>query len=111
LISIDRKVLSEIVQAIVDEVSPERIILFGSRANGKGTDNSDIDLLIIETEPFCDGRSRRQEAARIWKTLAGIDAPKDILVYSHEEVERWKTSPNHVIACALREGMTLYARQ
>jgi predicted nucleotidyltransferase len=108
--SITEKVLSGIVQRIIDEVSPERIILFGSRAKGTNTEQSDIDLLIIESEPFTPERSRRKEASRIWKALSEFDIPKDILVYSHEEVERWKSSLNHVIASALREGITLYVR-
>ncbi|MGE5557663.1 MAG: hypothetical protein ACM3WV_03515 [Bacillota bacterium] len=33
---------------------------------------------------------------------------KDILVYSREEVERWRSARNHIIARALREGRLLY---
>lgn len=110
MISVTGKILEEMVQAIVNEVSPEQIILFGSRAKGICTDQSDIDLLIIESEPFIGGRSRRREAGRIWKSLIEFDVPKDILVYSHEEMEHWKSSLNHVIANALREGTTLYVR-
>jgi uncharacterized protein len=104
------KMLSRIRQRIIDEFAPERIILFGSHAKGKNTENSDLDLLIIESEPFTNGRSRRQEASRIWKAFSEFDVPKDILVYCHDEVERWKSSLNHIIACALREGLTLYVR-
>jgi hypothetical protein len=35
--------------------------------------------------------------------------PKDVLVYSRDEVERWKGSSNHVIRTALREGRVLYS--
>jgi hypothetical protein len=34
--------------------------------------------------------------------------PKDVLVYSRDEVERWKTSPNHMIRRVLQEGRVLY---
>jgi hypothetical protein len=45
---------------------------------------------------------------RIWRALAGFTVAKDILVYSHEEVERWRGARNHVIGRALREGRLLY---
>jgi hypothetical protein len=34
--------------------------------------------------------------------------PKDVLVYSRDEVARWKTSPNHMIRRVLQEGRVLY---
>lgn len=48
--------------------------------------------------------------ARLWRVLAPFNVAKDILVYSSDEVERWRGSPNHVLARALREGQVLYER-
>jgi hypothetical protein len=36
--------------------------------------------------------------------------PKDVLVYSREEFEKWQDSINHVVAIAVREGRLLYER-
>ena len=36
--------LDQMVQAIVDEVDPEQVILFGSRARGDNREDSDVDL-------------------------------------------------------------------
>lgn len=47
---------------------------------------------------------------RLLRVLSDIRAPKDLLVYSLEEIEKWKGAPNHVIARALREGEVLYER-
>jgi len=69
-----------------------------------------VDILIVEREAFGPGRSRRQEMARLWRLLAEFRVPKDILVYSSEEVKRWREARNHVIAHALREGRLLYDR-
>jgi hypothetical protein len=49
---IDEPLLQDIVDAIVQEVDPETIILFGSRARGDALPDSDVDLLIVEKEPF-----------------------------------------------------------
>ena len=102
--------LSQMVKIIVKETSPEKIILFGSQATRKVSPNSDIDLLIVESEPFGPTRSRRREMTRIWKALVHFALPKDILVYSHDEVEYWQSSVNHIIGRALREGRILYER-
>ncbi len=96
--------------AIVDAADPEQVILFGSRARGDAGPESDVDLVVIETEPFGPGRDRRTEAARLWRILAGFRFPKDILVYSREEAEYWRDSRNNVLARALREGRVLYER-
>ncbi|MEO8233188.1 MAG: nucleotidyltransferase domain-containing protein, partial [Ignavibacteriota bacterium] len=53
--------LKKIVKEIIEETGAEKIILFGSYAKSLQTDNSDIDILIIEKEPFGKNRSRRRE--------------------------------------------------
>ncbi len=102
--------LPRIVRRIVDLVHPEKIILFGSRARGTAEETSDIDLLVIESEPFGPGRNKFDELGRLYEHLGGFGIPKDILLYSHDEVEEWRSSINHVIARALREGKVLYER-
>ncbi len=102
--------LGQMVQAIVDEVDSEQVILFGSRVRGDSREDSDVDLVVVEAEPFGKTRSRRLEAVRLWKVLSGFSIPKDILVYSRDEVEYWRGSLNHVLARALREGKLLYER-
>lgn len=102
--------LERMVRAIVDEVDPEQIILFGSQARGDATAVSDFDFIVVEAGPFGAGRSRHDEEARLYRALAGCGAPKDILVYSRDDVEHWRDSLNHVLARALREGKVLYER-
>ena len=100
--------LDRMVQAIVDEVDPEQVILFGSRGRGEERENSDVDLIVVEAEPFGPGRSRHKELVRLYHALAGFHVPADILVYSHDDVAYWRDSLNHVLARALREGRVLY---
>ena len=102
--------LSDMVRAIVAEVDPEQVILFGSRARGDARKDSDVDLVVVESAPFGKERSRRREAVRLWRALSGLGVAKDILVYSRDEVEYWRDSLNHVLARALREGRVLYER-
>jgi len=102
--------LQQMARVIVREVEPERIILFGSHARGEARPDSDVDLLVIEREPFGKLRSRRREAALLWRALARFPVSKDILVYSQEEAAARKDSPSHLVAEALREGRVLYER-
>ena len=102
--------LQRMVRAIVEEVDPEQVILFGSRARGDAASGSDFDFIVVEAEPFDDGRSRHAEEVRLYRALAGCGAPKDILVYSRDDVDYWRDSLNHVLARALREGKVLYER-
>lgn len=102
--------LERMVRAIVEEVDPEQIILFGSRARGDAASGSDFDFVVVEAGPFDDGRSRHAEEVRLYRALAGCGASTDVLVYSRDDVEYWRDSLNHVLARALREGRVLYER-
>ncbi|OHC73669.1 MAG: hypothetical protein A3G18_02835 [Rhodospirillales bacterium RIFCSPLOWO2_12_FULL_58_28] len=102
--------LAAMVRSIVDAVQPERIILFGSSmARGEATEESDIDLLVMEREGFT-GRSRWRELQAIRKAIADFRISKDILLYSRDEVVRRQRSMNHIVAHAMKEGRLLYER-
>ena len=82
--------------------------MFGSRGRGDQRADSDIDLVVIEAEPFGRRRSRHQELVRLDGAVAGFPAPADVLVYSRDHVEYWRDSLNHVLARALREGRSFH---
>jgi len=103
-------VLQGMVDEIVREVDPDAIVLFGSWARGHAGADSDLDLLIVEPEPFTPHRSRRRELQRVRRALSRFRVPKDLLVYSSDEVARWRRSAGHVIGRAFREGRVLYER-
>ena len=110
MIEFDEALLDRMVTAIVAEVDPEMVILFGSRARGDATAKSDVDLLVVESAPFGKNRSRRDEESRLCRALARFHVPKDLLVFSRDELESWRDSLNHVAARAMREGRVLYER-
>ena len=106
----EKQLLQEMVEVIVREVDPETIILFGSRARGDARPDSDVDLLVVETEPFSVQRSRRLETMKLYRALINWPISKDLLVYSRDEFDKWKTSLNHVVGRASREGRILHER-
>ena len=103
-------VIDRMVAAIVAEADPEMVILFGSRGRGDFRAHSDVDLIVIEAEPFGPDRSRHKEMVRLRQALRPFSVPVDVLVYSREDVEYWRDSLNYVLARALREGKVVYER-
>lgn len=95
-----------IVSLIISNISPDKIILFGSYANGNPNEDSDLDLLIIkdmEVEKHKRGREIR-------KYLRGIKIPIDILVYTNKEFDKLKDDKTDFVFRILEEGMILYKR-
>jgi len=106
----EQELLQSMVDIIVREADPERIILFGSRARGDARPDSDVDLLIIESEPFSVQHSRFKASGNLYMKLADIGVSKDLLLYSRDEVDYLADSRNHVVGRAIREGKVLYER-
>lgn len=96
--------LEQITQRIVEGFHPQRLILFGSRARGDERRDSDVDLLIIA--PSTEPRWRR--AAPVYRALAGLGVPKDIVWWTPEEIAEWRGVKTHFITTVLREGIVLY---
>lgn len=101
-----RERIAQMVERIVELFCPERIILFGSYARGRIGPDSDVDLLVVMRGV---GR-KRQQAAKIHAALAGVGIPKDVVVVSPEELERFRDVVGTIIYPALREGRVLYER-
>jgi len=107
----EEALLQDMVDVIVREADPDAIILFGSRARGDAGPDSDVDLLVIEKDDFSPQHSRRLAAGLLYRRLAGFGVAKDLLLYSADEVSRYKHSRNHLVARALKEGRRLYERR
>jgi len=100
--------IDEIVKRVVEAAKPEKVVLFGSRARGEAGHASDVDLLVIQSEPFGKGRSRMAEIGKLERAVGSVPLSTDILLYSHDELERYRHAVNHVICRALEEGEVVY---
>jgi len=87
--------LAAVVKIIVEALDPEQIILFGSRARGDARPNSDLDFLIVQSEPFSAQKTRTAALAALWRKLALFPMSKDLLLYSRDEVDYWRDSLNN----------------
>lgn len=96
--------LDEAVRRIRAAVAPRRIVLFGSAARGEAGPSSDLDILVV----MPDGVHRRRTAGRIYRALAGLGVPKDVVVVTESDVRAFADEPSLVLCPALREGKELY---
>jgi predicted nucleotidyltransferase len=103
-------IIAEMCREIIQAQSPDCILLVGSCAQGNAQSGSDVDLLVVTREGFRPGQTRRQVTASIRRALSRFRVPKDILVYSRDEIEEWRDCKNHIIYTGLTEGRVLYER-
>jgi predicted nucleotidyltransferase len=99
------ELLEEIVHRLVEEFHPERIILFGSHAWGTPSPDSDIDLLVVVPT---SQSTPTQRAMRAHRALSGLGVPKDVMVRTREEIERYRLVPASLEAEILERGRPLY---
>jgi predicted nucleotidyltransferase len=103
-------ILQEMVGIIVRIANPEQVVLFGSRARDAAGPHSDIDFLIVGSGKSVKGTDELALLGNLWNVLRKFRFPIDLLLFSQDDVARWKDSRFHVIGTALREGRIVYER-
>jgi uncharacterized protein len=99
--------IPEMVDRIVDQFDPAKIILFGSHARGDAHRWSDIDFLVVFDEPV----DNRETAIAIQRSLRPYLVSKDIVVTDVETLKRRGDFVGTVYRPALREGEVMHERQ
>ena len=102
------KIKKQIVEAL-KPLNPEKIILFGSYAYGTPTEDSDLDICVIEK----DYKNKWEEKSKIRKALKQIRIAKDILLEKEEYFlthsdENWI---NSALYDARQKGIILYEQK
>ena len=103
---VDHTLFDEIVRRILETVSPEKIVLFGSHARARAGKASDVDILVI----IKSAQPRYKRSVPIYRALAGLLVPLDIVVFTPEEVSAWSTVPQAFVTSALASGRVLYEK-
>jgi len=100
------KSLRPAIQRIVQELNPEKIVLFGSYAYGIPNPHSDVDLLVI-MKTKASLKERSWEVSRL---LLPRPFPVDILVKTPQEVKNGLERGDFFLKEILTRGKVLYDR-
>src|ERR1035437_6159309 len=103
---IDAAKINEVVTKIVSRFNPDKIILFGSYANGTSNDDSDLDLLIVQETDL--PMHKRGTDIRLW--LIGSMIPVDLLIYTQSEFDQEKNRRFSFLSSAIKNSKVLYER-
>lgn len=101
-----RELLDEITKCIREISDLDQIILFGSMARGGWRPGGDLDILVVKE----DVESTRAEAAKIYRALADILVPIDIVVVLKTYLETHRNLIGTIVRPAVQEGVILYAQ-
>jgi len=92
-----------VINQIINNYNPEKIILFGSSASGKTNRWSDADLVIIKST-----KKRFYERIGEISSLIDHDIPLDFIVYTPDEFVKMSDSNYFVRDEILKKGKVVY---
>jgi predicted nucleotidyltransferase len=106
IIEKDRQIAEELKQRFLaaDGDRILRVILYGSRAQGSATEESDFDFLVVEKDPVL----KRQEMRRLRQAVADLDCPVDVWVMGEQEFEETRDVIGGLAYPAYTYGIVLY---
>ncbi len=96
--------IDEIKRRIVENIKPEKIILFGSYAEGSPKEDSDIDLLIVKDSDM----PTRIQSCKIRKMLSDLRVSVDVIIKTIKEFETYKDIIGTIIYPANKFGKVIY---
>ncbi|MFZ4805184.1 MAG: nucleotidyltransferase domain-containing protein [Synechococcus lacustris] len=96
--------LAQVVQRLMADAAPKRLILFGSAARGDLGQANDLDLLVIERTVT----SRYHEALRLRRLLGDVLMPIDLLVTSEDLYLERSQMPGTLEYRVAKEGRVLH---
>ena len=96
--------IKSIVKQLIHLYRPEKVVLFGSLAEGKINQGTDIDLFIIKSEVPELGVDRIRQL----DTIIKYSLATDFIIYKPTEVEQRLKLGDPFVTNILKEGKILY---
>ena len=97
----------DLVAQLVARLDPERIYLFGSRAEGRARVDSDYDLLVVLPD---DTPEERLSLDYAYEAKCGFGIAADIIPCTVAEFETGKDEPGNLCRMAHQRGILVYDR-
>jgi len=95
--------VQQIINELVKNYQPEKVIMFGSRVKGKTHEDSDVDLVAIK-------KTSKNFYDRIEEASGSVDhvLPIDIIVYTPEEFKQMSQESWFVKNEVITRGKVVY---
>ncbi len=93
--------IETVIPVIKKELSPSKVLIFGSRVTGEATDDSDIDVIIVSD--FFKGIKFIKRMAVVMKKFR-FAKHVDFICYTPEEFEKMQDS-SVIVKSALTDGI------
>ncbi|MBI4810472.1 MAG: nucleotidyltransferase domain-containing protein [Ignavibacteriales bacterium] len=100
------KEIRAIAKRIAEKFDVDKIILFGSYANGKATGPSDVDLLVVSKTKIHYSELRYQ----IYTELKDIPIPLDVVIKKPYQIDTAKQRRDWFLMNILKYGRSLYTK-
>lgn len=95
--------VKQIINELVQNYKPKKVILFGSRVAGKTHEDSDVDLVVIK-------QTNKNFYDRIEEASGSVDhvLPIDIIVYTPEEFKQMSKGSWFIKNEVINKGKVIY---
>lgn len=90
----------------VDAFAPQRVILFGSYAEGQATADSDLDLLVVTKRPL----GRKERLAQTQGLFRDMPLPIQVITISRQEFEKTRDVIGGVAYPASKHGRVIHEK-
>lgn len=101
---ITERQVAVLVRILVENVKPEKVILFGSCAKRNPGTDRDLDIAIIKDLSL----PAYKRSIEIRKHLRGLKFPIDLFVFTKEELHLWGKARLSLIHDIIETGKLLY---
>jgi predicted nucleotidyltransferase len=98
--------IQKVVERVVRQFAPDRIILFGSHAHGQPTADSDLDFLVIMDVTL----GPLERVARLTESVAPLELPVDIFAMTPEEFEETEDVIGGLAYAPAKYGRVVYEK-
>jgi len=104
---IAKEQISEICLKIVQNINPDKVILFGSYATGSNNEDSDLDLIIVKNSDL----PKHKIGLDIRRLFYGYLIPMDFKIYTPHEFNQELQNKYSFLNLAIKDSKLLYERQ
>jgi len=104
---IKNKQINDIVNSIVLNYKPDKIILFGSYAQGNYSDNSDLDFILVKDTKI----SKHKRGLEVRRLFYGLTIPMDFKIYTSLEFSNELSNQYSFLNSVIKGSKLLYERK